>query len=408
MSEHLGPLINKRRWIVPMRARAADEKHRASTPLELFFDLVFVVAVAQAASSLHHGLAEGHLAESVLNYCMVFFAIWWAWMNFTWFASAYDTDDVLYRLAVFVQLTGALILAVGVPAAFNEQDFTIVTIGYIVMRLALVAQWLRAARSDPSHRVTAHRYAIGITACQIGWIALLFIPTAWRLIGFGVMVIAELLVPIVSERPRVTAWHPGHIAERYGLFTIIVLGESILSASQAIQSAIQSGDFNTDLAAIVVGGLLIVFSLWWLYFDQPSEDLLTSLRAALVWGYGHLFIFASAAAVGSGLAVAVDQATHHAEVGAMVAGTLVTTPVAIYLLGLWALHRLPHAKRRSQILLLPIGAVLILVTPLVGQAVLLTGLLVSALLAIELFNRYRTDALVDSAGSADLVSKLER
>ena len=394
MSEHLGPLVNKRRWIIPMRARAADEKHRASTPLELFFDLVFVVAVAQAASSLHHGLAEGHLAESVLSYCMVFFAIWWAWMNFTWFASAYDTDDVLYRLAVFVQLTGALILAVGVPAAFNEQDFTIVTVGYIVMRLALVAQWLRAARSDPPYRVTAHRYAIGITLCQIGWIALLFIPAAWRLIGFGVMVIAELLVPIVAERPRVTAWHPGHIAERYGLFTIIVLGESILSASQAIQSAIQSGDFNTDLATIVVGGLLIVFSMWWLYFDQPSEDLLTSLRAALVWGYGHLFIFASAAAVGGGLAVAVDQATHHAEVGEMVGGALVATPVAIYLLGLWALHRLPHAKGSIQLLLLPIVAVLILLTPLVGPAVLLTGLLLGVLLAIELTNRYRNDAAV--------------
>jgi len=388
MSEHRGSPINKRRWLIPMRGRAADEKHRAATPLELFFDLVFVVAVAQAASSLHHGLAEGHVAESVLSYCMVFFAIWWAWMNFTWFASAYDTDDVLYRLAVFVQLTGALILAVGVPSAFSEQNFTIATVGYIVMRLALVAQWLRAARSDPSHRATAYRYAIGITLCQIGWIILLFIPATWRLVGFGVMVIAELLVPILSERPA-TTWHPGHIAERYGLFTIIVLGESILAAAQAIQSAIQSGDFNRDLAAIVVGGLLIVFSMWWLYFDQPSEDLLTSLRAALVWGYGHLFIFASAAAVGGGLAVAVDQATHHAEVGEVVGGALVATPVAIYLLGLWALHRLPHAQSINQVLLLPLVAVLVLLTPLVGPAVLLTGLLLSVLLAIELTNRYQ-------------------
>ena len=86
-----------------MRARSPHEPHRAATPLELLFDLVFVVAIAQAASGLHHAISEAHALQGLFGYLMVFFAIWWAWMNFTWFASAYDSDDVPYRLAVFVQ-----------------------------------------------------------------------------------------------------------------------------------------------------------------------------------------------------------------------------------------------------------------------------------------------------------------
>ena len=115
-----------------------------ATPLELFFDLVFVVAIAQAASSLHHAVSEAHVAHGLTGYLMVFFAIWWAWINFTWFASAYDCDDVPYRLMVFVQMAGALIIAAGVPAVFEGRSGMIVTIGYVVMRSAVVAQWLRA------------------------------------------------------------------------------------------------------------------------------------------------------------------------------------------------------------------------------------------------------------------------
>jgi low temperature requirement protein LtrA len=125
-----------------MRARDGAEEHRAATPLELLFDLCFVVAVALAADDLHHALSEGHPEYG--KYLMVFFAIWWAWMNVTWFASAYDTDDVPYRLATFTQIAGALTLAAGVPRAFEHDDYAVVTLGYAIMRTALAAQWLRA------------------------------------------------------------------------------------------------------------------------------------------------------------------------------------------------------------------------------------------------------------------------
>lgn len=370
-----------------MRPRSPDEEHRAATPLELFFDLVFVVAIAQAGSHLHHAIAGGHIAEGLLSYAMVFFAIWWAWMNFTWFASAYDTDDVPYRLAVFLQIVGSLILAAGVARAFDAHDFSIATYGYVVMRLGLVGQWLRAARSDPERRGCDLRYAVGVTACQIGWVALLSVPREAAQAGFLTLVAAELLVPAWAERKGATPWHRGHIAERYGLFTIIVLGESVLAASIAIQAATQAG--HRGLGMIVVGGLLTVFSMWWLYFDRPMGGLLTSLPRAFLWGYGHFAIFASAAAVGAGLAVAVDHATGETAVDPVVAGAAVAVPVAIYLLCLWGLYVGLGTDLPAGAGLTPAAALLILATPWTSQPVLLTGLLTAGLLAIKLVRRHR-------------------
>ena len=151
-----------------MTPRDPTEPHRVATPLELFLDLAFVVAIAQAAAGLHHGLVDGHVGDALIGFPAVFFAIWWAWMNFAWFGSAYDCDDALYRLAVFVQMTGVLVMAAGIPRAFDDRDLAVMTFGYVIMRLALVGQWLRVAFSDPSRRRTALRYAVGITVVQVG------------------------------------------------------------------------------------------------------------------------------------------------------------------------------------------------------------------------------------------------
>jgi low temperature requirement protein LtrA len=225
-----------------MVARNTEEPHRASTPLELLFDLCFVVAVSQAARELNVSLSRNHFGSGIVGYITVSFAIWWAWVNFTWFASAYDTDDVAYRLLTFVQIVGVLILAAGVPAAFVHSDFTVITIGYVVMRVALVTQWLRAATGDPSGRSAARRYAAAVTAVQIGWIARLFLPHVGGEVAFPLLALAEMLVPAWAERSgRGTSWHPQHISERYGLFTLIVLGECVAAATVAMQSATSSG-----------------------------------------------------------------------------------------------------------------------------------------------------------------------
>lgn len=265
-------------------ARSRDEVHRASSPLELFFDLCFVVAIAQAGAQLVHAVAEGHSGEGVLNYAMVFFAIWWAWVEFSWFASAYDNDDVLYRVATLVQISGVLVLAAGVSQVFTDHDFLAVWLGYVIMRFALTAQWLRVAGATAGgERRMALRYAVGVLLCQVGWLGLLLLQERARPWVFLVMAIAELCVPLYAERQRVSAWHPHHIAERYGLFTIIVLGETIAAATAAVKSGIEEHHAWGELLPYAAGGLLIVFAAWWIYFvvPRPSAFQPGSLRMGL-------------------------------------------------------------------------------------------------------------------------------
>src|ERR687889_68222 len=201
---------------VRMRERDTGEPHRASSPLELLFDLTFVVAVAAITAQLAHGIADGHGLEELPAFLQVFFAIWWAWMNFTWFASSYDTDDVPYRLLTMVQMAGVLVLAAGVPTAFEDGDYLAVTLGYLVMRAGLVAQWLRAAVEEPAGRRTALRYAAGIAVLQVLWVLRLLLagagvlPEGSLLPVFLLLAVLELCVPRWAERARPTSWHPHH------------------------------------------------------------------------------------------------------------------------------------------------------------------------------------------------------
>ncbi|MGI5426426.1 low temperature requirement protein A [Streptomyces sp. CA-179760] len=363
-----------------LRARGRDEAHRTASPLELFFDLCFVVAVAQAGIQLVHSVAEGHAGEGILDYAMVFFAVWWAWMNFSWFASAYDNDDVLYRVVTLVQIAGVLVLAAGVSKAFEEHDYFVVWLGYVIMRLALVTQWLRAARAaEGPERTTALRYAGGVLLCQVGWLGLLLLPEDARPWWFLVMALLEMCVPLFAERGHPTAWHPRHIAERYGLFTIIVLGETIAAATIAVKSGIDENDALGELLPIASGGLLIIFAAWWLYFVVPIHGHLRSNRQAFVWGYGHYVVFASAAAVGAGLEVAVEQTVGKAHISTLAASAAVTLPTALYLLTVWALHSRHFKAGITQQLVLPATALLVICCTFLGDWAVLAAGVVCAL-----------------------------
>lgn len=195
-----------------------------------------------------------------------------------------------------------------------------------------------------------------------------------------------------AESAGSTSWHPGHIAERFGLFTIIVLGEAVLAASLTIQSALDAGEASAGLVSVLIGGLLTVFAMWWLYFAKPAERFLRSNREGFRWGYGHLFIFASAAAVGSGLAVVVDRITGHAMISAWGAAATVTIPVALYLLAVWVLHLRPHHLGSFQVVLFPGVGLLILGATVVGQPVLVVGLLMAALVAVSMVGARRADS----------------
>jgi len=327
-------------WLRSMTARSTDEPHRASTPLELLFDLCFVVAVSQAAAQLNHAVTSGRLGAGVVGYLTVFFAIWWAWMNFTWFASAYDIDDLAYRLLTFVQIAGVLILAAGVGSAFTKGTYTTITVGYLVMRAALVAQWLRAAASDPEGRPVALRFALGIVVVQVGWVVRLLLPHSWGDLTFCLLAAAELAIPLWAERAgRPTQWHPAHINERYGLFTLIVLGESVAAATIAIQTAVTSNALSSSLVGIAAGGLVLVFGLWWWYFEHSEEEgLRASRRLGFVWGYAHYFVFASVAAFGAGLEVAITTVEGHGTASRVTAALAVAVPVGTFLVVTAALH----------------------------------------------------------------------
>jgi low temperature requirement protein LtrA len=317
-----------------------------ASPLELLTDLCFVVAVAQSASEFHHAVVNNHLIAGLVSFMMTFFAIWWAWLNFSWFASAYDNDDVPYRLLTILQIVGALVLAAGIHKMYSG-DYILGVVGYVVMRIALVAQWLRAAASDPPHRTTCRRYALGIVLVQACWVGYLFLPPSLGVIAFVVFAGLEFLVPMIAERSGTTPWHPHHIAERYGLFFIIVLGETILSATMAIQGMLNEGRIGHQVICVAIGGVLIVFSTWWIYFSRNAGEALErvarhNLKEAYLWGFGHYFIFASGAALGAGLASRVDYWTKDQSISALACASTVTVPTAILLTALWVVHLRPH------------------------------------------------------------------
>jgi low temperature requirement protein LtrA len=376
-----------------MEPRDPSEAHRASTPLELFFDLTFVAAVASAGTGLEEGLVGGDARHVLIVFPLVFFAIWWAWMNFTWFASAYDVDDVAYRVAVLVQMTGVLILAAGIIRALEHWNFDLMVVGYVVMRLGMVSLWIRAAVSDAGGRRCAVRYAVGIAAIQVGWVAALALPLDGRVPVFAILVVAELAVPIFAEAAGRTSWHPGHIAERYGLFTIIVLGEVVLASSLGVHTALVGKATLHELLWPLIGGLLAVFSMWWMYFDLDSERIVRNVRqefserlnGAFVWGYGHYFVFAGAAATGAGLTVAIRQATSRTALTTLEAGFAETVPIAIYLIAVWMVHRRYKPPGRWRTFAAPVAAALIVASSALPQPVFASGIIMAVLVAAITF-----------------------
>ena len=385
------------RLVRPLRPRDPEEKGRVASELELLTDLCFVVAVGQAALALHHGLTSSHPAASVLGYAMAFFSIWWAWLNFSWFSSAYDNDDVGFRLLTILQIIGVLTLAAGI-ATFAEGmeegvgHFGLIIIGYVIMRVGLVLQWLRAARNDPEHRRTCLRYALAIVVVQLGWIAFYPATQVETLVVplFALLVVCELVVPFWAERTGETTWHPHHIAERYGLFFIIVLGETILSSTLAVQEAFTGQtEHRVAVASVTLGGVLIVFSLWWLYFSRDAAEVLQQARrdgthVQYLFGFGHYVIYAAAAAVGAGLAARTEHVAHPEEEHLdLITSAAVTVPVAVLLVAMWAVHlRLHDPSWRTALPFFGAAVIVLAGTPLPFSE-LLAGVVLAVLVVVE-------------------------
>jgi low temperature requirement protein LtrA len=333
-----------------MGGRDPSESHRAATPLELLFDLTFVIAFGAAANELAHELAEGHIGVGLLGFAFATFGISWAWINFSWFASAYDTDDWVFRLATMLQMLGVLIFALGLPDMFaslvegDVVDNRVMVAGYVVMRVALVFQWLRAARQDPPRRPACLEYVKTLLIAQAGWIVLLIAETSVvvTFVWVVVLILVEVTGPVLAERVKGgTPWHAHHIAERYSLLVIIALGEGLLGTAVAINALIgpEGPGWTVDVVVLGVAGTALTFGMWWIYFIIPSGPILERHRErGFGWGYGHIALFGALVAVGAGLHAAAYYLEHHSVLG--VVGTVLTVaiPVALYVLSIYALN----------------------------------------------------------------------
>ena len=243
-------------------------------------------------------LAENHVGAGLLGFSFATFAICWAWINFTWFASAYDTDDWIYRLMTMLQMVGVIILALGFPQMYasiehgDHVDNRVMVAGYVVMRIALVGQWLRAAKQDPrsplglphvrhgrhrrADRLGRHHLPAHIGAGDVRWSWCCW--SGWSYMG-----------PWLAEtRKGGTPWHAHHITERYGLLTIIALGEGVVGTVASLSAVVSAQGWSFDAVFVAVAGIGLTFGMWWTYFVVPQADLLHAHRERSFWfGYLH-------------------------------------------------------------------------------------------------------------------------
>ena len=361
-------------------ARRTDEQGRAATPLELLFDLTFVAAFGVAGNELAHGIALGHWATATVAFAFAMFAVVWAWINVTWFASAFDNDDWLYRLLTMVQMTGVIVLAIGLPALFSSidegevLDNRVMVAGYVILRLALILQWLRAVRGEPRYKPLASTYAVFVGAAQIGWVLVAILPltAVVALAAAVVLFVVEALGPVVAERRGArtvvgsTPWHPHHLAERFALLTIIALGETVLGTLASANEITVVQGWTVDAVVIVGAGIATSFALWWTYFLVPHATVLEARREKTIpWVYGHVFLYAAIAAVGAGLHVIGYAYDPEYSVGVTTVVASIAVPVIVfmivrYLMQAWLVSAPPRdSVLQSAATVLPVIAVVL-------------------------------------------------
>ncbi|MFG2263470.1 low temperature requirement protein A [Streptomyces sp. NPDC048720] len=320
-----------------VRLRVPEEgHHRAASPLELFFDLVFVVAVAELTEVLLHAPTWA----GVLRFGALYVPIWWAWVGYSFYADRFDNDDRIYRLIMIVAMMAVLSVSVAVPRAFTgTAGAKRFALGYFLVRLILLGLYLRAHYHVPRARTLTTRFlqGYGLGAAIWGVSALLPTPHCYLLWGAGLL--AELLTPILSASAVARVpFNASHIPERFGLFTIIVLGEVV--ALNAI--GIAASGLRAETMAVVAGSFLIAACQWWLVFDHVDPSPLRQWRlTGQAYVYGHLFVHGGITVTGVGglLAAQAANARGHGH-PALDGGSVLCFGMAVFLLGVGGIHLL--------------------------------------------------------------------
>jgi low temperature requirement protein LtrA len=296
----------------PPRLRTLDDDHgeRHASWLELFFDVVFVVALAQLAAEL----VLDHSLDGFAVFGALFLPVFIAWQGFTIYADRFDTDDTVFRLAIFSAMLAIAALAVQVPDVAHG-DSTGFGVAYVVLRSLMVALYLRSYRHVPQARPLIARYAAGYSLGIALWLVSLAFAAPGRYVLWGIALAWEYSLPILFRRfHSAIPVSTSHLPERFALFTIIVLGETIV----AVALGTAGSDWALESAAAGAVGFVAAAALWWIYFGTGAGmELRQTTRAILTFAYVHIPVLAALTAVSAGIALAIEQSPNeHLDEGA--------------------------------------------------------------------------------------------
>ena len=300
-----------------LRTLETEAEHRAATWTELFYDLVFVVAVANLG---HRFLLDVQAHDLTLRgfveYAGLFAVLWWAWASFTFFADRYDTDDPIQRLLAVSQM----IAVVGMAAAFGFGDHALDSISrpfavaYIGVRIALLAMYGRAWWNVELTRRLVRGYLGGFSLDVLIWALSLFVPPPWRYVLWTLAMVISFSTPWLVRREQVRVpLSVTHFPERFGLFTILVLGESIA----AIVAGLADQEWQLGATAGAIAGVMVATSLWWVYFDNLEGSVVrrdpnrTHDWHPTAWIYSHLPLAIALTMTGIGAEELVAAAAGH-------------------------------------------------------------------------------------------------
>lgn len=297
-----GPYGGIKPLLLPPKLRTVgDDDGRRASYLELFFDLVFVVAIAQLA----HELALDHSLRGFGVFAALYLPVFLAWQGFSFYADRFDTDDVVFRVVMFAAMLAIAVLAVQVPDVAHGASNGF-AVAYVVLRSLMVGLYLRSYRHVPEARPLIARYvwqyslAIGI------WLASLAVPPPTRYVLWGVALAWELSVPTLARRLFTSIpVHTSHVPERFALFTIIVLGETIV----VVALGTSGSEWQGPAVAVAMLGFVVGAAIWWVYFGGGGELTISrSPRAILVFTHAHIPLLAALTAVSTGIALAIENA----------------------------------------------------------------------------------------------------
>jgi low temperature requirement protein LtrA len=289
-------------WFQPPQLRVGEgieENSRRATWLELFFDLIFVVAVAQLANNLH----KDTTIAGFTGFVILFIPIWWAWIGVTFYANRFDVDDVGNRILTGLQMLAIAALAINVHDGLGQSSIGF-ALSYVFIRVMLIFQYLRVAQSIPQARKMAIWYASGFAIAAFFWFVSIFIPLPYRLIFWMIGIAIDFVTPLSATHLQ-SHLLPNfeHLPERFGLFVIIVLGEAIV----AVVNGVAEMQWQLMSVTFAVLGFCIAFSLWWIYFENVGGKALQAagtagqIKVLQIWLYAHLPLVLGIAAAGIGV-----------------------------------------------------------------------------------------------------------